>query len=220
MEANLKKLQIICIEVCNQCNMSFQHQFCPASKDNRYKNQDNIPDDFQLIEFLNECKKDGFEGYLGFHYYSEPTLNLKRCRKLAKESNLKTLIWTNGYKEATGFDKVFKTKYDGKGNMEFKPDDRLAIYDTEPISGKDYRPCFRPYHTELAIDYYGELHICCGDYKAEIEVGNLCNMTPRELLNRFYLEREKAITGCEVCSRCQNLKNSPAITDYDFFLTI
>jgi hypothetical protein len=48
-------------------------------------------------------------------------------------------------------------------------DNRMRVYDLPPINSG---ACSRLF-IEMPIDYYGNVHLCCIDYKNEVKIGNV-----------------------------------------------
>jgi len=217
-----ESLQLICFEVVKECNLAEVHKFCPAILEDRHKSRVPATNE-EFISFLEFCISNRFKGKVAFHWYNEPTLDLERCRELSKEVNrlgLKTLLWTNGSceEDLSFFDEVFITEYEETGEctkkIEFQPDDRIKIYDTEIDEDKKLYPCYRLSHIELPIDYFGDIHICCSDWRGEIEIGNIITDNFEFILANWKdITKRVSNSDIDLCKKCQTLKNSPAVID-------
>ena len=223
----LRNLQLICFEANNYCNLAEAHKsFCPAIQEFRKGTTPASNDDF--ISFLEQCILNGFNGMVGFHRYNELTLDIERClllNEMIHALGLKSIAWSNGTYGGclSMFDEVYVTNYNGDTHnctteIKFNPDHRINIYDTEPISEKEYKPCYRPLNIEMAIDFYGDLCMCCADWKGETEIGNIKKDDYSDILNNWENIKKIAKKGCVLCRRCQNLKISPAVLDNNFIV--
>ena len=223
----LSNLQLICFEVSNKCNLAEAHKaFCPSCiKGFRKGSKPATNGDF--ISFLDSCIEAGFKGKVGFHFYNEPTLAIERCIDIGAAANsrgLETVLWSNGTKEISQswFDEIFVTEYQEsiKDNctkaIPYQPDDRLKIYDAEATD--NYKPCCRPSHIEMPIDYFGNIHLCCSDWRGEYEIGSILHCQHDMLLNRWKRAIIDADHGCDICMKCQGLCKSPACYDKGYLV--
>jgi hypothetical protein len=226
----MKNLQLISFEVTDKCNMSHAHPWCPSNRESRYTRVGGFPaTDEQFISFLNAAMSEGFAGLVGFHYYCEPTLDIERCKRLAHEIHdlgLRTLLWTNDptQKPDGNFDEVNATDYSDPQNLSlnnkpFEHDDRLNIYGAEPIEAENYLPCYRPAILEMPIDFYGEVHLCCGDWGAEVDIGNIRTDNHLHIISHWRAAGKLAKSfGFELCHRCRGLARSPALDSKEYKL--
>lgn len=216
----MQDLQLICVEVTNKCNLAFAHsKFCPSSR--RHNNRQAAKDS-DFLDFIAYCVSLGFKGRIGFHFYSEPTLDIERCKRLNTEIHkmgLKTVMWTNGTStvDLSDFDSIFATQYIGKElgdkKIPYDPDNRLHIYDQKITENLEYRSCCRPSHVEMPIDYWGDVHMCCGDWDGKVEIGNIMTTDYSNIIDNWRLAIEAADCGFVLCRQCQCLTRSPAIYD-------
>lgn len=169
------------------------HLQCPIHK-RKYKNTDYILDDEIILNCIKEANVLNFSGLIGFHYYNEPMLEIKRIFKIMdRAKNSRFLLWTNG----TLLDKkvennvflnrfygVIITKYSvldpefleniklAYPNVKLNEDEmdnRIQIYEKQV----NYKlSCKRPY-LELPIDYHGNIHLCCIDWNNTYTIGNI-----------------------------------------------
>lgn len=220
----MEKLQLLCFEICKRCNLSDVHNWCPSGKP-RFEDRSTTPNIKQMVNFLDECIMSGFTGKVAYHYYNEPTLDLKRCRELSqgvKERGLKSVLWTNGTYDGKEnlydiFDEIYITEYKETNCdscekvIPYQPDDRLKVYDIQ--QNFDTKPCYRPEVIELIVDYHGFIHICCADWKNEIKIGNICLDDHEDIIEKWNKVRDqiKANVLPDVCKRCQRLEKSPAL---------
>ena len=214
----IKDIQILSFELGNSCNLSHKHPWCPSNNIERYQDATTPPaTNEHFLSFLDSIILRGFKGLVAYHYYNEPCLVKERCEKMADAIHarkLKTLLWTNGTLPlARGANYVFRTEYekDGKGKIvPFRPDDRLRIYEASPV--KKGMPCYRPSILEIIVNYFGDLRLCCADWKGMTHIGNI-QTDPHEIIfERWESAAEAAQKGeLEVCKLCCGLKKSPVL---------
>lgn len=220
-------LRFLSLEVSNKCSLAEEHKaFCPA----RLSHLRDAPParDEDLVAFVKVAIKRGFHGEIGYHYYCDPLEDKTRLRKLIHEIDYQCVLWTNGVllteedRSWLGvFSRIVVTLHRPRDRERLERilvpfpqaqictaayDDRLAIYNA-PATW--IGPCIKPDETELPVDYYGDLHLCCGDWKGQVWIGNV--REPETSLDAFELAASEALEGkMELCSRCRALARSPA----------
>jgi hypothetical protein len=215
----MDKLQLLIFEIINKCNYAGIHPKCPVNREDRYKVREVLPDD-TIVGFAEFAKSNGFNGYVAWHYYCEPTLNLPRIYNLTpkiRNLGLRTLLWTNGSNpfDSSYFDKIIVTehtpvKLDASKIVISDLDDRIQIYDMDMIDS--LRSCYRPLSIEMIIDYYGDLHLCCGDWKNKCDIGNIQDGNWDKLLHMWDVHTALAVDGSlEICRQCRMLPKSPIV---------
>lgn len=239
---DLSRLQLLSFEVGSTCDLANKHPFCPVNRADRYRRCDDLrpAEDWHFVAFARTCQQVGFRGHVAFHYYNEPLLAGGRVLRLAQvlsQTGLRSALWTNGTHltpdaDLTVFDRVFITEHDpGRAGIyeavkarhprvtmqRATYDDRIKIYDQAP--GAMGKACWRPRHIELVVDFFGEVHLCCGDWRAERAIGNVQRDAPGVVLLRWEQARGEAEAGTpEVCRKCQTLVLSPFLGDGGFVL--
>lgn len=196
----MKNVQLLSIEIGDKCNLSREHHLCPSSY--RQKKDKTLTDDM-IISIVKEAYEElGFTGYVAWHFYNEPLLYKKRMFALMKTlketvKGVKFLLWTNGEllkrnKDMELFDRVVITNYKNRPVSYFEKffkNKEIAvlppIFDGRlNIKGeRSYEKCLRPY-IEFIISFYGDVHMCCQDWKNEIEIGNIYVTSLKELVKK------------------------------------
>jgi hypothetical protein len=220
----IERLQLISFEVTDKCNLAEKHSFCPSK--NMFRSGSPCSNQ-EFLDFLYYCTQHGFKGNVGYIFYNEPTLDLDRCKFLNDRVHtlgLKSTMWTNGTckEDLSMFDEVYVTQYNGdedKGTkaIKYNPDSRIKIYNTDMIEETKYLPCYRPMVIELPIDYNGNIHLCCADWRGDIKIGNIKDGNFKELLFAWAECCQCAEKGYfDICLRCEGLERSPALLDPDY----
>lgn len=186
----MKDIQFLSIEIGDKCNLSNEHPLCPISY--RQKRDKTLTDDMIISIVKKAYEELGFTGYVAWHFYNEPLLYKKRMFALMKTlketvKDVKFILWTNGEllkidKKLELFDRVVITNYNNRPSSYFEQFFKNQnVYLLAPvfdgrldIKGKQdwVTPCFRPY-VEFIISFYGDVHMCCQDWKNEIKIGNV-----------------------------------------------
>lgn len=238
----LEGLQLLSFEIGRVCNLAGAHRYCPVNHDDRHrqgKGGEALPGltDDEIIDFARVCLGAGFQGLVAWHYYNEPMLSLPRILRLGlrlRDVGLGAMaIWTNGElidREDLGwldaFAKVYITDHNPSrralyqslvvgypGRVHLKPgghDCRADVYAADPLTVA--RPCYRPQTTELVVDYVGDLHLCCTDWRAECWIGNVRDDREEDLLERWGTACAMAEAGqLEICKKCQAMRRHVAI---------
>jgi O-glycosyl hydrolase len=200
---DLSCTSIISFEIGQQCNLMSEHILCPINQ-RIYKNTELEITEGTIVRIVNEAKTLNFTGCIAFHFYNEPLLYKNKIENVINlEPDSKFLLWTNGLlfnreieknNIINKFYKVFITCYnidDMPFFIELKNyyrniyilkaefDDRLEVY---KYNNKNILSCKRPLF-ELPIDYYGNVHLCCYDWNNEIELGNINNISLKEIVS-------------------------------------
>jgi sulfatase maturation enzyme AslB (radical SAM superfamily) len=231
----LSKLQLLSLETGPACNLATAHPWCPVNRPERHGGGEPATDE-QMIAFLAAAVGRGFCGLVSFHYYNEPLLYLERCLRLAGEAKtlgLGAAIWTNGAlldDLADGwigaFRRVFVTDHDPARRawleafrdrhepiVAIKPgghDCRADVYSARPALRA--RPCWRPVVTELPVDCFGSVHLCCVDWRGEQRIGDIRAEDHDEIIDRWIAAAADAARGeLEICRKCQGLPRCPII---------
>lgn len=205
----MDKIAFLIFELNKTCNMADEHETCPINLKDRYGNlpKKKRMTDRIVFDAINYAYANGFHGHVAFHYYNEPLLAISRIVPLiecVREHNpfAKFCLWTNGTKlkenedKLKHFEKIVITNYK-KENFDWVK--KLCADVTVDFWGFDDRAqqkksdcltsCWRAYN-ELIFDYYGNAHICCIDFRGEVELGNLMNDDIKSIVENFQRERE------------------------------
>jgi len=225
----MKYNQFLIFEICRECNLGEKHALCPNQHPERYANLDTSTPltNEKIIELAIEAYKEHeFIGYVGFHYYNEPLLEKRRILQIItavreEVPHAKFVLWTNGtmFDESTTwlgvFDKIVVTNYAREKFPQLKDHKDVTILKAaldkriELDGGKfNKKPCVRPY-AEFIVDYYGNVHLCCMDWKGEVEIGNVHKEPLKQLIAKRNSIRSTLIgkychtTAPEACKRCR-----------------
>lgn len=236
----MNRLQLLSFEIGRTCNLAALHPWCPVNDPSRHSvngcNGLQMPlTDGEILDFAKFAQLRGFAGLVAWHYYNEPMIHLDRILALGcqlREVGLRMGLWTNGtlIREddlawIERFDSVWITDHDRErralyqrlvnkfpGRVHLKcggHDDRLTVYSTP---AKRCMPCWRPTVTEMIVDYVGDLHLCCTDWRGECQIGNVRRDNHAELLDRWGRMAVAASVGAlPVCAQCQALKRNARI---------
>ena len=184
---------VLTFEISNDCNLRNVHKECPINA-RKYRDTSRRLNDNAILEGIRQAKTLHFTGFIAFHYYNEPMLELDRILKIIEKTpDTHFLLWTNGTlldrevennrflekfsgvvvscyseKDKPFFEKL-KAHYSNVQINDFKLDSRLNVYDRDPVY---HLSCKRPL-LELPIDFYGNAHICCMDWNNSYPIGNI-----------------------------------------------
>jgi sulfatase maturation enzyme AslB (radical SAM superfamily) len=235
----LNQLQLLSLEVGDACNLAHAHRYCPVNRPERHKGGEPWTDD-QGIDFLRAALWRGFRGLLAFHYYNEPLLSLDRLFALqlrAQELGVGSAIWTNGtllddlaHDWIGRFARVFVTDHDPRRRgwlREFQAkhpnivaikagghDCRGQVYESRAALRP--KPCWRPTVTEIPVDFCGQVHLCCIDWRGDTPIGNIRTDPHEEILDRWEQLAAAAVRGeIDICRRCQRLPRTCMIHSQD-----
>lgn len=228
----MDKTQFLIFEIGPGCNLGNQHPKCPNQHPDRFAalNTDHTLTPKTIVDLAVKMHADhNFQGCVGFHYYNEPMLyqtamfsTMKALRR--RVPTMKFVLWSNGtvpvkqQPHCLGwFDQIHVTDY-GKGNDLFITqarqynnhvkvgrwplDNRLNMQGPERLD-----PCRRMF-TEFIVDFHGNVHLCCYDWRGLGSPGNVFTNELGVLVDKWRSIRA-AIAGRrmtaeapEVCRRC------------------
>ena len=212
----MDKTQLLSIEITTECNLGTMHSKCPNQSSERYRyvnTMRSLSDELIVILVTRMYREFGFRGVIAWHYYCEPLCASQRMFRLMglirqQVPEARFLLWTNGtlldedlsvYDQFAG---IVMTYY-GHGNLRrmealatrhpkacvarWSLDGRLEIEGAETNS-----PCTRPF-AEMIIDYYGNLHACCYDWRGQVAIGNIHSSPMECLVSRWQSLRDKLL---------------------------
>jgi len=238
----MKDTALISIEIGKACNLAKIHTRCPSADVDRYGNLDTSKpiSTTQIIDLVVHAYKEmGFTGKVAFHYYNEPLLFADRVnfvidevRKIHPEA--KFFLNTNGNYIRDNLDLVKKfnqitlSNYDNEDwtwlKEELGPDIWLWVWDIFTLDprksnfsgGPDNRMCKRPYK-EIIIDFYGNAHLCCMDWKGNIKLGNVHQDKFEDIVEKFIDIRKKVSSdpmsddAPDLCKVCRLKSTNPNV---------
>jgi len=218
--------QFLTFEISRDCNYKDIHDTCPVKLLPR---TDRVITDEMIIDAARSAYFElGFEGYISWSFYSEPLCEWQRVLRLTEAiKNIipqsRFILWTNGsiavyddrmklfdityvsnYEKKT-FEQLYRQGYyNVRSKMEGQAlDDRMNHYG-EPNNS----PCTIMF-SDFLISNSGEVYICCHDWMNEVKIGNLFDMSIKELDAKRW-EYAKQISGKQmtdkahdVCIRCR-----------------
>jgi len=243
---SLAMLQAIAFEISVGCPLSKLHSgICPISDKHRWDKLDTSrPMSDELI--IDSCETAyhqlGFRGWITWHNFNEPMLEFDRIENLILQlreriSTFRTEVSTNGevlpddLKRMKCFDRIRLKNYTGRDqsallashpNVEHDAtpflDERMA----SPVIQNQHR-CRRMYD-ELPIDFYGNGHICAGDWQGNVPIGNIWDDGIEDVAERFLAVRDQigqepvAPDAPEYCRNCGlSMRYGDCIIDQEIF---
>lgn len=227
----MKYTGYLIFEIGKTCNLGKLHAECPNLNPDRFSriiSDQTVPDSL-VVELAAEAYQvHGFRGRIGWHYYNEPLMAEARMWRLMDAIDARVparyTLWTNGTRwpkkpeNLARFEEVHVTDY----GITDQPVDREAWRQVVPhVQFQSWRlddrvtvdpqdslyPCRRMF-TEFIVDYYGNVHLCCYDWRGLGSPGNVHTDSLADLAKRWQAIRE-SISGSmmtpdapEVCRRC------------------
>lgn len=227
----MKYTGYLIFELGKTCNLGKLHAACPNLHPDRFSrivSDQTVPDSL-VVELAAEAYQvHGFRGRIGWHYYNEPLMAEARMWRLMDAIDARVparyTLWTNGTRlpkkpeNLKRFEEVHVTDYgiaDQPVDREawrtmvphvqfqsWRLDDRVTVEPQDSLY-----PCRRMF-TEFIVDYYGNVHLCCYDWRGLGSPGNVHTDSLADLAKRWQAIRE-SISGSmmtpdapEVCRRC------------------
>ena len=227
----MKYTGYLIFEIGKTCNLGKLHAECPNLNPDRFSriiSDQTVPDSL-VVELAAEAYQvHGFRGRIGWHYYNEPLMAEARMWRLMDAIDARVparyTLWTNGTRwpkkpeNLARFEEVHVTDY----GITDQPVDREAWRQVVPhVQFQSWRlddrvtvdpqdslyPCRRMF-TEFIVDYYGNVHLCCYDWRGLGSPGNVHTDSLADLAKRWQAIRE-SVSGSmmtpdapEVCRRC------------------
>ncbi|MDO8640050.1 MAG: hypothetical protein Q7R33_00735 [Nitrosarchaeum sp.] len=234
MKTDVKNLQYLSFELAPCCNLAKDHPWCPINDPLRYpkyESRHRCPDE-KIVEFVMTMIFRGFRGHFAFHFYSDPLIDIRRFLNLIQSithlwAPAKFCLWTNGVLLDAQcqnwlhlFSQINVTLYRPEDKsrieklttghnvrfMESCPDDRRQIYDCT-----SYRKisCQRPAIIELPVNYYGNIRLCCADYRGCVSIGNIQFESHDNVITAFEEAAQQALLGnIKLCQQCAAMKHN------------
>ena|GEM_PF-2026172 len=228
----MRLTQLLSIEITTECNLANKHTRCPVLSPDRFRHLNTVKklDDHTIVSVVIAMYRDyGFRGMVAWHYYCEPLLEQDRILRLMAEIKTQVpearfLLWTNGtlvpenVAPLQAFDRIVITDY-GDLNPD-RVQSLLAIHPGTsvhrwPLDGRlkirgpaTSLPCGRMF-AEFVIDAFGNVHLCCYDWKGLASIGNVHTHSLSCLVDRWQKTRDAisgkvmtdaAPTACRQCS--------------------
>lgn len=223
--------QYLIFEVCRECNLGKRHKLCPNMHEQRFGAlpTDRAMTDDKIVETARSLYREhGFRGRVGWHYYNEPLMAKERMFRLMDRideqvSESRYTLWTNGLlldanDPIERFEEIHVTVYTPSPTKEqlarFKRHPGAHIHkwpldDRLDSQGRMSRkPCERMF-TEIIFDYFGNLRLCCYDWRGFGSPGDIHTSPVEELVKRWHEIRhfvsgaEMAETSPLVCLLCK-----------------
>jgi hypothetical protein len=184
----VKGVRHLSIEIGPRCNLSAEHTSCPAH--GRVIDREMLSVE-RITEVIRAALALGFEGYVGFHFYNEPTLYAERMAAVMDAvPEARFMLWTNNATYTEPRIKWYERS--DYSNPDYAFDKRLDNYGT-PIRGG---ACYRPF-IECSIDYSGRISLCCQDWLLTALDLDVSQMDATEALVAW--RREACSVACGVC---------------------
>ncbi|HUC85341.1 MAG TPA: glycosyltransferase, partial [Candidatus Acidoferrales bacterium] len=158
--------------------------------------------DDKIIELaVKAYEQNHFQGLVGWHFYNEPMLQINRILSLmerirARVPAARFLLWSNGtipcndprmtmfslanVSDYFNNEPLLRKRFNALKNLNIGSrvfDDRL----TSPMGAASKKRCLRPL-VEIPVDGFGNVHLCCQDWKNEIPMGNVWSTSWEEIL--------------------------------------
>jgi radical SAM protein with 4Fe4S-binding SPASM domain len=206
----MKWIHYLIFEISNDCNLASAHTpLCPIKDPERYGNQkcDKALSDGEIVRLASAIYEEyGFRGFVGFHFYNEPTIAWDRMMLVIRE--IKNTIrpgivprfglLSNGVllipEKIEGLKQFHQIAITNYQNRDWSWLNGLAPYidiikpgldnRVNPVPQYDNVSCGRIFN-EMIIDYYGNVHPCCMDWRGEIPLGNVQDEAISHIIDRY-----------------------------------
>ena len=190
----LQVTQMLTFEIGTDCNLSKLHTKCPINYMDRAGK--TLTDEIIISSVVDAYTNLGFTGFVTWSFYNEPMLHIERILSLMERIRVlvpqsRFFLWTNGtiLKEDIRmklFERIWVTNYLSTPNLEksfpnmvvnpsIQLDDRL-----DKLGESNKKRCLLPLDN-LLISNTGEVYICCLDYKNEVKIGNIFDLSLKEI---------------------------------------
>lgn len=236
----MRYTQFLIFESGRECNLGASHTRCPNLNPLRCEHCDTSRPltDEKIIDACDQAYNSlGFRGLIGWHYYNEPLMTRDRILPLmtkirARVSTARFVLWTNGdllpksgpeLESLRAFDMAWVTIYGTDRYKQIRGVIPATTFCRWQLDGRadvqtkihDFKPCARPF-TELPFDFYGNLHLCCMDWRGTTRIGNLHDTPLSELVKRFTTLRDRLAgeslpsDAPDCCTHCVAKHATPA----------
>lgn len=221
------------LELTDRCNLGGVHTACPNRSPERWATlpHERTLTDEEWVRIAERFYQEfGFTGAVGFHYYNSPLIDTPRVLRVVRAIRARVpqatfCLWTNGTllpADCSGlaiFSQVHVSDYTRDG---FPPRNMAALRAACPrvqvhpgtldrrlqhLTSEHDAPCLRPF-TEFIIDHFGNVHLCCYDWRGEATMGNVLAEPLERIVERFQAARA-AMAGHRMtadapaaCRRC------------------
>ena len=198
------------IEIGSRCNLANEHLKCPASV-RQFTDRPRLTTD-RIAEIIRAAQDLGFTGFVGFHFFNEPTMYADRIAEVMdRVPDARYMLITNGYGPV---DKRFSWVYHSPYGTEPYPfDDRIHNYDEPPVRRAS---CWRP-RVECAIDYTGMVALCCQDWRLTSHCGDIASGDVHEAL-MVWSAKSRAVTLGSMPNACSLCKGGQDKAEYERIL--
>lgn len=245
----MEKLRYMSFEINNECPLTEKHPKCPRNIADRYalsRSKDPIAVD-DIAGFFRYCaERRGFGGLVNMHDYNEPLETPERIMEIMDRiPEARISVWTNGvllkneepyieivercaemmvtvYPE-TNIEAVreLRRRYPHIRTQHGRLDNRMVEH-VIPGNGQNFAGCNRV-NFDIVIGYYGDVHMCCSDWRGEIVVGNIKTDPYSDILQVWQLYRESLVKRpapggfgmlpriCQVCFTREPHISSPTL---------
>lgn len=225
---DLSKHTMLSFEISDDCNIKKLHKKCPIHYQHYEKSFGKLTVD-KICRSIDEANRLNFHGYIEFHHYNEPLMAKQDMLSIMeqKRKNRYVLI-TNGLLLSENMaDNSFLNQFELVMITCYLPskrdfydqikntyphvmmaggglDDRLTNYEKP---WKEQLPlCKRPYF-ELPIDHFGNVRLCCFDWKNTVAIGNINETSLTEVVTgkRYQNILSQCLRGglnYDICHRC------------------
>ena len=220
-----KLIKSVRFELSGRCQYKEKHKsFCPSLRMHDAFLSSKVI--LKVMRFLGRS----FDGEVGFHNYNEPLIDPRLFLLITqiKEISPDCLIsvWTNGENlcrelalEAfdAGVGEIILTAYDAESETLYGDMKRIKVYpvhldDRLNNYSRDKQhnsiPCNAPFG-QLIINRFGQIALCCMDWKYSMIFGNLNRQDIEDCLPGMFDVYQNLISGkrvYDVCSRCKRTR--------------
>ena len=209
--------QFIIFEIGSRCNLGHLHKECPNMV--RQAIGPKVLTDDLILRCIREAYGElNFTGLVGWHFHNEPMIEHERIFSLMEACpEARYVLWTNGTiqpddKRINLFEQVHCTDYTGIDAGYYAGCHDVSVFKFKRFDKRlddpnelppNTRSCHRQY-VEFILDNWGTAHLCCQDWRGEVEIGSIWKDSYAELARRRHgiLEQMKSGQYPERCRHC------------------